>query len=92
VPYFRRSGPDGPNHHNLAAVNGRRGDPRSLKPRNHRYSLEFPGYAALVREPRLSKQCLLKFNLGADFFELRLDLGGVFLVGAVLNSLRRAFD
>src|SRR6516164_1077855 len=46
----------------------------------------------LAPGPPLSKRCLLKLNLGADFFELRLDLGRVVLADAFLHILRCAFD
>src|ERR1700733_535073 len=63
------------------------------KPRNHRYSLSgTPDKRRARPGSPLSKYFLLKLNLGADFFELRLDLGGVVLVGAFLDGLWRAFD
>src|ERR1700761_8272608 len=43
-------------------------------------------------EPHLSKPSLLKLNLGADFFELRLDFTGIILVDAFLDRLGRALD
>src|SRR5437588_10304527 len=48
--------------------------------------------SARPRGPRLNKHSLLKLNLGADFFELRLDLGSLVLVDAFLDVFRRAFN
>src|SRR5579862_8184719 len=62
------------------------------EPRNHRIFYAIPGAAAPNRGFRLSKHSLLKLNLRADFFEGRLDLGGLVLVDAFLDRLGRAFD
>src|SRR5690348_1076292 len=51
-----------------------------------------PAVAPLARGFPVSKHYLLKLNLGAHFFELRLDLGGIILVDAFLDVLRRALD
>src|SRR5262249_47858621 len=59
------------------------------------YDLDFwdpRGLAPLGRGYPISKHCLLKLNLGAHLFELRLDLGSVILIDAFLDVLRRAFD
>src|SRR5262249_58633084 len=54
--------------------------------------IEVPGRTPLAQASPLSKYCLLKLNLRADLFELRLDLGCVVLVGAFLNRLGSALD
>ena len=59
---------------------------------SHYALMDSPGTAPLARGLPLSKYYLLKLNLGAHFFELRLDLGGVILVDALLDVLRRALD
>src|ERR1700739_2376488 len=69
---------------------------RTLRPgmtgRYTLHSVESPALAPLARGFPISKHCLLKLNLGAHFFELRLDLGGVVLVDAFLDVLRSALD
>src|SRR5215472_9504469 len=51
-----------------------------------------PGVTPLAPGLPLSKYCLLKLNLCADLFKLRLDLGSIVLVDAFLHILRGAFD
>src|SRR5580658_4126512 len=63
-------------------------DPTNSRSFGSLISQEFPGTAG---NP-LCKHCLLKLNLGACLFELRLDLGRVVLVDAFLDRLGSAFD
>ena len=56
------------------------------------FRVKFPGPVCWSRGTPLSKHDLLQLNLGADFFELRFELGSVVLVDAFLDRLRRAFD
>ena len=71
-PIFRQFGQSSESHANCARLRHLPESPQALDVRSRRGCM-------------LNKHCLLKLNLGADFFEGRLDLGGLVLVDAFLD-------